>query len=189
MSDPLTAEDWSRLLDYLEVNAPCDVDDVIAVLEVRAHRAEKRAATPGESRTLVEAVEREVRDLERPGGLHGYAKGYHDSPCSACGLLARLRAALAEVPVIPDELGAAWAEAEAALGPDQRLVMWQDRGRARYIQVLAPATTVTDDDGEPVDDVMSPVISILCDYPSKGLGDGPIVELRKLAARLSEPPQ
>jgi hypothetical protein len=46
MSDPLTAEDWSRLLDYLEVNAPCDVDDVIAVLEVRAHRAEKRAATP-----------------------------------------------------------------------------------------------------------------------------------------------
>jgi hypothetical protein len=41
-----SSEDWSRLLDYLEVNAPCDVDDVIAVLEVRAHRAEKRAATP-----------------------------------------------------------------------------------------------------------------------------------------------
>lgn len=81
----------------------------------------------------------------------------------------------------------AWAEAEAALGPDQRLVMWQDRGRARFIQVLAPDTTVTDDDGEPVDDVMSPVISILADYPSKGLGDGPTVELRKLAARLATP--
>ena len=41
-ADRPSPEDWSRLLDYLEVNQPADVDNVIAMLEVRAHRKDRR---------------------------------------------------------------------------------------------------------------------------------------------------
>lgn len=90
-ADRPSPEDWSRLLDYLEVNAPADVDDVIAVLEVRAHRAEKRAATPawsdaGDGLDVERLSDDIAAMLHYRAGLpksdrHEKARG---GPCDAC---------------------------------------------------------------------------------------------------------
>jgi hypothetical protein len=79
-----------------------------AVLVADIPRIEAEAATPGESRTLVKAATRYFAALDRLNGAHEarLAVGTDWTRLAAehAGAEAALRAALAEVPVIPDEL-------------------------------------------------------------------------------------
>lgn len=72
-------------------------------------------AIPGESRTLVEAADQLAEVASRYVAHYGYPqRGIDVRLDELSDAIARYRAALAEVPVIPDELDVAWAEAEAA---------------------------------------------------------------------------
>jgi hypothetical protein len=77
------------------------------------------------------------------------------------------------------EFGAAWGEAVAALGPNQRLVLWTDGG-PEWVQVLEPEPPHCEHESE---DTMRPKLSRLAAYPSKGLGDLADT-LREVAATL-----
>jgi hypothetical protein len=76
-------------------------------------------------------------------------------------------------------LETAWADAVAALGPNQRLVLWQDKDGPQWVQVLAPEPPACEHE----DEQMRPAVSRLAAYPSKGLGDL-VAELIDLTATL-----
>jgi hypothetical protein len=99
-------------------------------------------------------------------------------------ILAIERAAAA---LVPDSLDAAWADLVDALAPNERAVLFADKGRAQYLQVLRPVGEyVPDGQPEPEDeDAMRPAYTRLVAYPSKGLGNL-AAEMHALAAALRE---
>jgi len=94
--------------------------------------------------------------------------------------LASASEVLPSAEVAVGDLDAAWAAAEAALGPQQRLVMWQDREGPIYVQVLEPEPPACEHEDE---NTMAPVITRLAAYPSKNLGNL-VEELHSVAAQL-----
>jgi hypothetical protein len=115
---------------------------------------------------------------ENDGGVPDVCNRYPEHEAQAKALIAA-GWHLTKQPIPDERLREAWDEAEQALGPRQRLVMWTEKDAPVYVQVTEP-----EDD---TDDLMVPVLTDLAAYPSQGLGD--IAEsLKTVAKRLSGEP-